>query len=152
MSEKGKSIAILSIGTIANEVSDALQKFTNSDDFSHYDIRFLKPLDEQTLIEIFKNHQRIITIEDGVKKGGFGSAILEFAAEQNISKPITVLGLPDQFIEHGSIKVLKKEVGLDTAGLVDTLKKKGHCYNTLFISLFDNQFFTFPSIGVVYDS
>ena len=122
--KKGKSIAILSIGTIANEVSDALQKFTNSDDFSHYDIRFLKPLDEQTLIEIFKNHRRIITIEDGVKKGGFGSAILEFAAEQNISKPITVLGLPDQFIEHGSIKVLKKEVGLDTAGLVDTLKKE----------------------------
>ena len=122
--QKGKSIAILSIGTIANAVSDALQELTDSENFSHYDIRFLKPLDEEILIEIFNEHQRIITIEDGAKKGGLGAAILEFASEQNISKPITIIGLPDQFIEHGSIEILKKEVGLDAASLVEVLKKE----------------------------
>ena len=122
--KEGKSIAILSIGTIANEINLALQAFSDSDDFSHYDIRFLKPLDQETLIQIFKNHQRIITVEDGVKKGGLGSAVLEFAAEQNISKPIKVLGLPDQFIEHGSIEILKKEVGLDAASIAEILKKE----------------------------
>jgi 1-deoxy-D-xylulose-5-phosphate synthase len=122
--KEGKSIAILSIGTIANEVNDALQRLKDSEDFSHYDIRFLKPLDKETVIQIFKNYQRIITIEDGVRKGGLGAAILEFASEQNISKPITILGLPDQFIEHGSIEILKKELGLDAASLAEILKKE----------------------------
>ncbi|MEN8964436.1 MAG: 1-deoxy-D-xylulose-5-phosphate synthase [Polaribacter sp.] len=119
--QKGKNIAILSIGTIASNISEALGLMSNSSNFSHYDMCFIKPLDQNLLKEIFTSHKTIITIEDGVVKGGFGTAILEFAAENNYHNNIKTLGLPDNFIEHGSIFNLQHTVGLDAYSLKNTL-------------------------------
>ena len=76
-------------------------------------MRFVKPLDENLLHEIFTNHEKIITIEDGVISGGFGSAILEFASENKYKNDIKILGIPDEFIEHGSVHQLQHALGLD---------------------------------------
>ncbi|WP_438988737.1 1-deoxy-D-xylulose-5-phosphate synthase [Polaribacter sp.] len=119
--QKGKNIAILSIGTIASNISEALGLMSNSSNFSHYDMRFIKPLDQNLLKEIFTSHKKIITIEDAVVKGGFGAAILEFAAENNYHNNIKTLGLPDNFIEHGSVFNLQQTVGLDSCSLKNTL-------------------------------
>ncbi len=112
--KKGNNIAILSIGTIADMVSNAIEDL----DVSHYDIRFLKPLDYKLLHHIFSNYNSIITIEDGTIKGGLGSAILEFAAQNNYTNNVKVCGIPDQFIEHGSVNELQKSIKLD----IDSLK------------------------------
>ena len=102
--KKGTTIAVLSIGSVATNVKDAISKSEHHDIISHYDIRFAKPLDDTLLHTIFKDYKHIITIEDGVTTGGFGSSILEFAATHNYKSPIQTLGLPDRFIEHASIK------------------------------------------------
>ncbi|MCB0445230.1 MAG: 1-deoxy-D-xylulose-5-phosphate synthase, partial [Gelidibacter sp.] len=106
---KGKDIAILSVGTLANNVAEAI----NNLKVSHYDFRFIKPLDETLLHYIFTTYRYIITVEDGTVKGGFGTAILEFATEQNYRIPIKILGVLDEFIEHGSIKELQQLTKID---------------------------------------
>lgn len=111
--KKGKKIAILSIGTISKNVSEAIVDL----DVSYYDMRFVKPLDENLLHTIFKTHETIITVEDHVVKGGFGTAILEFASEKNYHNSIKILGVPDEFVEHGSVGELQKLAGLDSTGL-----------------------------------
>jgi len=111
--KKGEKLAILSIGTIAKNVTEAIQDLN----VSHYDMRFVKPLDENLLHQIFKNYQKIITIEDGTIKGGFGTEILEFASRNNYSISIKVLGIPDTFIEHGSVFELQKSIRLDSESL-----------------------------------
>ena len=116
--KKGTKTAILSIGTIAKNVSDALDFVNHKNDFSHYDMRFVKPLDISLLHEIFKSHQTVITIEDGTIKGGFGSSVLEFASENNYQNKIKLLGIPDEFIEHGSIFRLQHKLHLDPKNLV----------------------------------
>ena len=108
--KQGKKLAILSIGTIANNVSDAVSDFN----VSHYDLRFVKPLDKTLLHQIFTTYQNIVTIEDNCIKGGFGSAIIEFASTYNYTIPITQLGIPDVFIEHGNLIQLQKSIGIDT--------------------------------------
>ena len=118
--QEGKTIAILSIGPIAKNVSDAIE---NIPDIGHYDMRFVKPLDEELLKEIFSSYKTIITIEDGAKKGGFGSAVLEFANENMFSNTIEILGVPDEFIEHGTVDELKKLCGLDTESTAKIIKK-----------------------------
>ena len=115
--KKGNNIAILSVGTIANNVTEAINLSEKSDEIAHYDMRFVKPLDEQLLHQIFEKHQTIVTIEDGVKKGGFGSAIIEFASENNYKNNVKVLGVPDNFIEHGNVNTLQKELRLDVNSL-----------------------------------
>ncbi|MCL7752283.1 1-deoxy-D-xylulose-5-phosphate synthase [Polaribacter sp. Z022] len=120
--QKGNKIAILSIGTIAKNVIDALTLVKNTTCFSHYDMRFVKPLDIVLLHTIFKTHQTIITIEDGTIKGGFGSAILEFASDNNYQNKIEVLGIPDNFIEHGSVSRLQLKLGLDATSLANHFK------------------------------
>jgi 1-deoxy-D-xylulose-5-phosphate synthase len=115
--KEGKNIAVLSIGTIANNVTKALGLLDNKSSFSHYDMRFVKPLDEKLLHQIFEKHQTIIAIEDGVLKGGFGSSILEFASENNYTNKIKILGVPDTYIEHGNIHKLQEESGLDAKSL-----------------------------------
>ncbi|MCI2229328.1 1-deoxy-D-xylulose-5-phosphate synthase [Polaribacter sp. MSW13] len=117
--QKGNKTAVLSIGTIAKNVSDALELIEDSSSFSHYDMRFVKPLDEQLLHTIFEKHQTIITVEDGVIKGGFGSSILEFAAKNNSPHQIKSLGIPDEFIEHGAIEKLQHKIGLDANSLAN---------------------------------
>ena len=115
--KEGNSTAILSVGTIIKNVNEAIKNSINNAGISLYDMGFIKPLDEKLLHHIFKNHNAIFTVEDGVIKGGFGSSILEFAAKNNYSKPIRNLGVPDKFIEHGATFKLMEEVGLDVKSL-----------------------------------
>ncbi len=111
--KKGKSIAVLSLGTIAKNVSDAIKNL----EVSHYDMRFLKPLDETLLHQIFKTYQTIFTVEDGTVKGGFGSEVLEFASKNNYSNTIKILGIPDEFIEHGKVDELQQYTGLSAESI-----------------------------------
>jgi len=115
--KKGNKIAVLSIGTIAKNISEAFDLIDDSLELSHFDMRFVKPLDEKLLHTIFKNHKAIVTVEDGTIKGGFGSAILEFAAENGYSHKIELLGIPDNFIAHGSVSELQRKIGLDANSL-----------------------------------
>lgn len=109
----GQKIAILSVGAIANNVQNAIESLS----VSHYDMRFIKPLDEALLKDIFKTYDTIVTVENGTKHGGFGSAVLEFAAQHNYKNKIYIKGIPDEFIEHGSTEELQKEVELDADSL-----------------------------------
>ncbi|RLJ65606.1 1-deoxy-D-xylulose-5-phosphate synthase [Lacinutrix venerupis] len=119
----GTKTAILSIGSIANNITKALELLENSSSFSHYDMRFVKPLDKNLLHSIFKKYNTIITIEDGCIKGGFGSSILEFASEENYDNKVYVKGVPDNFIEHGTILELQKSIELDPKSLSVFFKK-----------------------------
>ncbi|MCK0178621.1 1-deoxy-D-xylulose-5-phosphate synthase [Flavobacteriaceae bacterium S0862] len=115
--KKGKDIAVLSLGTIAINVSEAIESL----DVSHYDMRFLKPIDENLLHQIFKSYRAIITIEDGTIKGGLGSEILEFASKNGYTNTVKIIGIPDEFIEHGKIHELQKDIGLDAEGIRNTI-------------------------------
>ena len=117
--QKGTNSAILSLGTIGNNVTKALEELPT---IAHYDMRFAKPLDEKLLHTICANFNHIITIEDGVKKGGFGSAILEFVAEHHYKNSIKILGIQDDFIEHGTIEELQKMNGIDSGSIRQILK------------------------------
>jgi 1-deoxy-D-xylulose-5-phosphate synthase len=86
--------------------------------FSHYDMRFVKPLDDQLLHTIFKTYTEIITLEEGVIAGGFGSAIAEFAALNNYVLPLKILGVPDYFIDHASVKQQHHSIGIDVDSLM----------------------------------
>lgn len=116
--QKGGNIAVLSIGTIAKNVTQAI---ANLPHIAHYDMRFVKPLDAKLLHEILTQYSYIYTIEDGVKMGGFGSAVLEFASEHNYKNTIEVLGIADAFVEHGSIDELQKINGIDSFSLYNKL-------------------------------
>ena len=115
--KKGMKIAILSNGTIGNNVSFALTEIKNPGDFAHYDFAFVKPLDENLLHSIFTTFENIITVEDGAIKGGFGSAILEFSAQNNYSSNIKTLGIPDEFIEQGTVEELQQYCKIDVKSL-----------------------------------
>jgi 1-deoxy-D-xylulose-5-phosphate synthase len=115
--KSGSKIAVLSTGTIGNNVSLALVKIESPENFAHYDFAFVKPLDEKELHIIFNQFETIITIEDGAIKGGFGSAVLEFAAINNYTSKIQILGIPDTFIEHGSINELQQYCGISVDSL-----------------------------------
>lgn len=119
--KEGSEIAILSVGTIAKNVEEAIQLSNNNDTFSHYDMRFVKPLDENLLHHIFNKYQTIFTLEDGTIIGGFGSAILEFASQNNYQNKIKVLGIPDEFIEHGKVSILQEKIRLDAKSIADQL-------------------------------
>jgi len=121
--KEGKSIAVLSIGTIAKNVSEGMELSENKNKIAHYDMRFVKPLDEKLLHQIFDRYQTIITIEDGTLKGGLGSAILEFACQHNYTNKVKTLGIPDVFIEHGSISQLQEKIGLDAKSLAKLFSK-----------------------------
>jgi 1-deoxy-D-xylulose-5-phosphate synthase len=113
----GERIAVISTGFIGNNVTLALKNVSNAADFAHYDFGFVKPFDETMLHSIFKSFDNIITIEDGVIKGGFGSAIAEFAYQNNYTLPIKTLGVPDFFIEHGTIEELQQICKIDVKSL-----------------------------------
>ncbi|MFL1011126.1 1-deoxy-D-xylulose-5-phosphate synthase [Flavisericum labens] len=117
--KSGKHLAILSIGNMAKNVTEAIVNL----DVSHYDMRFVKPLDEKLLHHIFKTYNTIITVEDNAIKGGFGSAVLEFAAENNYHNTINTLGIPDTFMEHGSVEELQETIELDTRSLCKCFKR-----------------------------
>lgn len=114
----GDELALLTIGHIGNygvEVCDKLEK--QNINIGHYDMRFVKPLDETMLHEIFANYTKVITVEDGCVQGGFGSAILEFMAAHNYKAEVKVLGIPDAVIEHGEQLELHRECGFDPEGI-----------------------------------
>jgi len=115
--KKGSKVAVLSNGTIGNNVTLALAKMQNSETFAHYDFAFVKPLDEDLLHRIFKDFETIITLEDGVIKGGFGSAILEFSAQNMYTSTVKILGIPDQFIEQGTVKEQQHYCKIDAESL-----------------------------------
>lgn len=118
---EGKEIAVLSIGTIGNTIIE-IQNELHSYNFSHYSMRFVKPLDEDLLHYIFKKHNKIVTVEDGTIIGGFGSAILEFAAKNNYNNTtIKQLGVPDNFIEHGKMTELFNDIHLSKETLIEAL-------------------------------
>ena len=121
----GKDLAILSIGPVGNEVQKAIEEYSFQDtqDIAHYDMRFLKPLDEDILREVAEKRCPIITIEDGVRKGGLGTAVLEWMNEHGYHPDITVLGLPDSFVEHGKVQELRQIVGLDKESIKDAIHK-----------------------------
>ncbi|MFT6064219.1 MAG: 1-deoxy-D-xylulose-5-phosphate synthase [Paraglaciecola sp.] len=120
--KEGSKMAVLSIGTIADNISEAIHLSEKGDEIAHFDMRFVKPLDEKLLHQIFEEHPTIITIEDGIIKGGFGSAILEFASNNDYTNKIKTLGVLDTFIEHGNILELHKKVGLDADSLTAIFK------------------------------
>ena len=89
----------------------------------HYDFRFAKPLDEDLLLEISSKYQHLVTVEDGCLPGGFGSAVLEFLADQSLSVRVTRLGVKDSFVSHGTPEELYREQGLDRSGICSTLNE-----------------------------
>ncbi len=120
----GDNIAILSVGHPGNFVLKAQEHFKKEGlSIAHYDMRFVKPLDEKLLHNIFKKFSNIITLEDGCILGGFGSAILEFMSTNNYSANVTRLGIPDKFIHHGTQDELHRECNYDTKAVIKTVHK-----------------------------
>ena len=118
----GKDLVVLSIGPLGYNVQEAIadiQKERENYTIAHYDMRFVKPIDTEILDEIMHRFNRIVTIEDGSKEGGFGSAVAEYLTEKHYNGILTILGLPDEFIEHGAVNKLYKKTGLD----VESIKK-----------------------------
>ena len=115
----GKLLSILCVGTVINEVIDISNKLN----ISLYDMRFIKPIDTKILHKVCQRDDKIITIEDGVKAGGFGSSVLEFMSENNYSNKVKVLGVPDVFVKHGDNKILKESIGLDKTSLEKTIRE-----------------------------
>lgn len=120
--KEGSEVAVLSIGNMAGNVSRAIDELSEKEKIAHYDMRFVKPLDEELLKNIFKKFKKILTVEDGVKKSGFGSAVLEFAAEAGFKGKIYNLGIPDKFIEQGSVVQLQEIAGIHVEGIRQKLK------------------------------
>ncbi len=121
--KEGNEVAVLSIGSIAKNVTEAIENLDQKVSVAHYDMRFVKPLDEQLLHAVFNSFGTLITIEDGTIAGGFGSAISEFATKNNYKNRITILGVPDKFIHQGTVAELHKIAKIDTASISKEIKK-----------------------------
>ena len=117
--KEGKGTAVLSIGPVGNNVAEAVR----DTEAAHYDLRFLKPLDESLLHELGQNFKHIITVEDGVRNGGMGSAVLEWMSDHDYHPHVVRLGLPDEFVEHGTVAELQHIVGLDAENIRKTLSE-----------------------------
>jgi len=118
--KSGSDIAFITIGPIGNQTVNACQVLEEKGiSAAHYDMRFVKPLDETILHEVFSKFDKIITIEDGCVMGGMGSAILEFMADNNYSAKVVRLGIPDRYIQHGTQQELYKECGFDADSMID---------------------------------
>lgn len=120
----GDDIAILSLGPIGNEVIKAIKEIEGDGiSIAHYDMIYLKPMDEELLHEVGKKFSRIITVENGVIRGGLGSAVLEFMADNGYTPKIKRIGVPDEFVEHGPISELYKLCGMDAKCIAEEIKK-----------------------------
>ncbi|MBQ2540622.1 MAG: 1-deoxy-D-xylulose-5-phosphate synthase [Paludibacteraceae bacterium] len=120
----GKDVAVLSLGAIGNAVAEAIDQLTMENEqwtIAHYDMRWLKPIDEELLEEVGKRYKTIVTVEDGMISGGLGSAVLEWMADHGYTPRIVRLGVKDQFVEHGSTKELYHMLKLDKEGLCESL-------------------------------
>jgi 1-deoxy-D-xylulose-5-phosphate synthase len=122
--KNGKDIAILSYGHPGNFATTAIREVkAEGFDPAHYDMRFVKPLDEELLHEVFNTYSKIITIEDGTVVGGFGSAVLEFMATHHYNAQVHIMGIPDRIIEHGTPKELYNEVGIDANHIAEAIRQ-----------------------------
>lgn len=120
---EGTAIAVLSIGPIGNEVAKAIESLNGeAGSIAHYDMIYLKPLDEDILHEVGRNFSRIITVENGVRKGGLGSAVIEFMADNEYTPRVKRIGVADEFIEQGSVSELFRLCGMDAQGIADTIR------------------------------
>ncbi|MFW5599410.1 MAG: 1-deoxy-D-xylulose-5-phosphate synthase [Bacteroidales bacterium] len=119
----GADRAVLTLGPLGTEAAKAIEEVEQKTgrSIAHYDMRFLKPLDENLLTEVVQRFRCIVTVEDGVRAGGFGSAVLEWVADRNADCRVVRLGLPDEFVEHGSVPELRALLGLDAAGIARTI-------------------------------
>ncbi|WP_346856168.1 1-deoxy-D-xylulose-5-phosphate synthase [uncultured Draconibacterium sp.] len=121
---EGSDVAILSIGKTGVFAQRAVKSLANKNiSAAHYDLRFIKPLDTELLKEVFENFPNIITVEDGTIRGGFGSSVVEFMAENGYASKIKILGIPDRFIEHGTPEDLYKECGIDAKGITNAVEE-----------------------------
>jgi len=121
---EGNDIAILSLGHPGNFVAEAVRSLSaDGISVAHYDMRFAAPLDTKLLHKIFSRFNKIITVEDGILKGGFGSAVLEFMTDNNYSSKVKRLGIPDYFVEHGTQNELIRECGFDAEGIKQAVKE-----------------------------
>ena len=124
--KQGKQVAVLTVGPIGNAAAEAIGKAeaaVSGLEVAHYDMRFIKPMDESLLLEIGKRYGSIVTVEDGVRSGGFGSAVLEWMADHGFSPRVTRLGLPDAFVEHGTVEQLRRITGIDTDSIAAAITK-----------------------------
>jgi len=120
----GQDIAILSFGHPGNFAAAAIRDLkADGIQPAHYDLRFVKPLDEDLLHEVFGKYGKIVTVEDGTIVGGFGSAILEFMAAHHYTAEVRMLGIPDRLVEHGTLKELHRECAYDAQGIADTVRQ-----------------------------
>ena len=120
----GEGIAFVTLGTAGNQVTTACTELDKEGiRCAHYDLRFLKPLDEEMLHEVFRKFTKIITVEDGTLQGGAGSAVLEFMSDHGYRAEVQRLGVPDHFVEHGSLKELYRLCGIDAHSVMDTARK-----------------------------
>jgi 1-deoxy-D-xylulose-5-phosphate synthase len=117
----GSSIAVLSLGHVGNQVTEVLKSLGNPKEIGHFDMRFAKPLDEDGLHRVFKSYSNIVTIEDGALPGGFGSAVLEFANTHQYTQKINRLGIPDSFIEQGTVEELQEVAQIGEEDLIRCL-------------------------------
>jgi 1-deoxy-D-xylulose-5-phosphate synthase len=121
---KGKDIAILSIGYPGNDVASVVKKLEKeSIGITHWDMRFVAPPDKEVLHSVFKEFKKIITVEDGVLKGGFGSSVIEFMCDNGYSSEVKRLGIPDYFVEQGSPEELYAECGFGAAGIEGAIRE-----------------------------
>ena len=123
--KEGESLAVLSIGTAGNFAAEAITMVeeTTEATVAHYDLRFAKPLDEQLLREVCLRYDKVITVEDGVLRGGVGEAVTKFLHENNFRGEIRNLGIEDKFIEHGTPAELYAMCGFDAEGIALTIKQ-----------------------------
>jgi 1-deoxy-D-xylulose-5-phosphate synthase len=128
----GENVAVLSIGPIGVEAEKAISiaelKALNENAsgamyYAHYDMRFLKPIDEDILHEVGKKFKKVVTVEDGVISGGLGSAVLEFFADHHYEMEVTRIGIPNRFVMHGTVAELRKQCGMDAEGIANVLVK-----------------------------
>ena len=122
----GTDVAVLSIGPIGNNVTEAIKALSDKGQHlsvAHYDMRFLKPLDEAILREVAEHFDRIVTVENGVRRGGLGSAVLEWLSDHGYQRQVTRLGLPDRFVEHGTVDELQLITGLDTDSIIKAIQE-----------------------------
>ncbi len=121
---EGKDIAVLSIGHPGNDVKAVTEKLAEeSISVTHWDMRFAAPLDSEALHSVFRKFRKIITVEDGILKGGFGSAVIEFMCDNNYTAEVRRLGIPDYFVEQGTQEELYSECGYDAAGIERTIRE-----------------------------
>jgi 1-deoxy-D-xylulose-5-phosphate synthase len=120
----GEGVAILSFGHPGNFAQAAIRELrTEGINPAHYDLRFVKPIDEDLLHEAFSKYSKIVTVEDGTVVGGFGSAVLEFMNKYGYKADVTILGIPDRLVEHGSPKELHRECAYDAQGIAAAVRE-----------------------------